>query len=499
LRVGNNNAFGSGTVLVTNGGTLDLNGAGLGEVPVIVAGAGVSGNGALVSGGADQIHAVNIVKLSGNATFGGTGRWDIRVNGANNALLTSADGNTYNLVKKGSNLVALVTCQIDPTIGDIDVQGGNFALQLAGTSQNSGAWFGDTSHTVTVENNGTFELNTLGSAYPLYRTVALNDGSTFLSNGGDNALGGSVILSGNATINVNAGSSPWLLVSGVISGSGNLILNGAFPFQLSSTNTYTGGTFINAGKLNLVNNPAGGDGAIFNSSNIVIAAGAGLDVSQRSDPTLNLASGQTLKGNGYVNGALVVGPGATLSAGTNSSVTGSLTCSNNVTLQGNALMKLNPAGATNDVINVINASTINLGGTLTVTNISGSPFAVGNSFRLFNAATYNGSFTGITPSTPGTGLAWDTNNLTSGVLAVVSGVVPQPGITSISLTGGNLVINGTNGLAGEQYNVLTTTNLAQPLSSWTVLPTNTFSAGPFSITNAVNPGAPQGFYIIRVP
>ena len=85
------------------------------------------------------------------------------------------------------------------------------------------------------------------------------------------------------------------------------------------------------------------------------------------------------------------------------------------------------------------------------------------------------------------------------MLSVVSGVVPQPHITGISLTGASLVINGTNGLAGESYNVLTTTNLALPLANWTVLPTNTFTAGNFSLTNTVNPGAAQSFYILRVP
>ncbi len=142
LRVGNGNAFGSGTVYVTNGGTLNLNGAGIGEVPVIASGAGVGGLGAIVNNGADQIHAVNIVKLSGDATFGGTGRWDIRINGATTASLTSADGFTHNITKVGTNLIALVTCTIDSTIGDIDVQGGNFAFQLSGTATGSPGWFG---------------------------------------------------------------------------------------------------------------------------------------------------------------------------------------------------------------------------------------------------------------------------------------------------------------------------------------------------------------------
>src|SRR5262249_37088607 len=134
LRIGSGAAFGTGTTLgtvyVTNGGTLNLNGAGIGEVPVIVAGAGVNGNGAIINTGGDQIHAVNIVKLSGDATFGGPGRWDIRINGPTSALLTSADGLPHNITKVGTNLVALVTCTIDSTIGDIDVKGGNFAFQL---------------------------------------------------------------------------------------------------------------------------------------------------------------------------------------------------------------------------------------------------------------------------------------------------------------------------------------------------------------------------------
>src|SRR5262249_31142176 len=167
LRVGNNNAFGSASVFVTNGGTLDVNGSGLNEVPITVSGAGVSGNGAIFNSGADQIHAVNIVKLAGDATFGGTGRWDIRINGPNVATLTSADGLTHNITKVGSNLVALVTCSIDSTIGDIDVKGGNFAFQLSGTATGSPGWFGigTATHTITVENGGMIEFNTLGSAY----------------------------------------------------------------------------------------------------------------------------------------------------------------------------------------------------------------------------------------------------------------------------------------------------------------------------------------------
>jgi autotransporter-associated beta strand protein len=342
------------------------------------------------------------------------------------------------------------------------------------------------------------EFNTLGSAYPLYQNVALKDGSTILSDGGDNGISGNITLQGNDTFSVTVGSSPWLQISGVIGGSGNLLVNGSVPLVLIATNTYTGKTLINAGTLNLSPNPAGGGGSISTSANIILAANAVLDSSQLSDQTFNVASGQTLQGNGTVNGILVVTPGATLSAGTNSLNAGILTVTNGVTMQGNTLMKLNPVSGTNDVINVIDGAGIVYGGTLTLTNVSAGNYAAGNSFKLFNAATNSGLFTSIGPD-PGSGLAWDTSQLSNGILKVVSTGGQQPVITHISLSGTNIIISGTNGQAGAQYHLLTTTNLSVPTLQWTVLPPGTFPAANFSITNPVTPGAKQSFYRIRVP
>ncbi|HTR43966.1 MAG TPA: autotransporter-associated beta strand repeat-containing protein [Pseudomonadales bacterium] len=504
LQVGNGNAFGSaGTAVVTNGGTLDLNNQGIGNVPVIISGSGVGGNGAIINSvyttTGDQ-HALDTVKLSGDATIGGIGRWDIRVNGTQNALLTTSDGHPHNLTKVGTNMVALVTCTIDSSIGNIDVQNGTLALQLAGTAQNSPGWFGSgtANRTISVENGGTLEFNTLGSAYPLYQNLVLNNGSTLLSDAGNNAISGNVTLNGNATISVTGGTSPWLYITGVIGGSGNLIVNGTLPLVISSASTYTGNTFVNSGTLEL-GFGFGVDGSIFNSSNIIVAANAVLDASQESDQTLTVPSGQNLLGNGGINGDVIVSAGGTILAGTNFTAIGSLTLSNDLTLQGNAFIKLNPGAATNDFINVTNGA-ITYGGTLILANISGS-YAVGNNFQIFGGASYSGAFSSIVPATPGNGLAWNTNNLaTSGVLSIVAGTfVPQPGITSITLSGNQLVISGTNGVSGQQYSVLESTNLLTPLSNWTPISTNTFSGSAFNVTNTVNPHAPQNFYLIRVP
>jgi uncharacterized repeat protein (TIGR03803 family) len=75
------------------------------------------------------------------------------------------------------------------------------------------------------------------------------------------------------------------------------------------------------------------------------------------------------------------------------------------------------------------------------------------------------------------------------------------GIAGISLSGANLVLNGTGGLSGRTYFVLTGTSLTEPLDQWAPVATNVPGAdGNFSITatNAVNPNVPQRFYILQL-
>jgi hypothetical protein len=75
-----------------------------------------------------------------------------------------------------------------------------------------------------------------------------------------------------------------------------------------------------------------------------------------------------------------------------------------------------------------------------------------------------------------------------------------PGITGISVAGGNLVITGTNGVSGQTYYILSATNLALPKSQWLPITTNVLNAsGSFTITatNAVSPNVPQAFYLLQ--
>ena len=75
-----------------------------------------------------------------------------------------------------------------------------------------------------------------------------------------------------------------------------------------------------------------------------------------------------------------------------------------------------------------------------------------------------------------------------------------PTIGGISVANGQVVLSGTGGIATSNYYVLASTNLSLPVSGWTSLGTNTFDqSGNFSFTNAVDPAAPQRFYLIQVP
>ncbi len=88
-------------------------------------------------------------------------------------------------------------------------------------------------------------------------------------------------------------------------------------------------------------------------------------------------------------------------------------------------------------------------------------------------------------------------------ISVTSGAPaqPQPQIASFSVTGTNLVLSGGGASPGQTILVLMSANLLQPISQWTPVATNVpDSSGNFSVTatNAVNPKAPQQFYILEM-
>jgi len=160
-------------------------------------------------------------------------------------------------------------------------------------------------------------------------------------------------------------------------------------------------------------------------------------------------------------------------------------------------LNLDKAASTNDTVRGV--TTLDYGGTLGLTNVSGA-LASGDSFKIFYANNYVGAFTNIVPAIPGIGLGWNTSTLAiDGTLRIVSAQTPQPRITAMGFSGANLGLSGTNGVPGWQYQVLSTTNVSRPVSQWSVVQTNVFNSnGSFGFSVPVSPSTPRAFYLLRM-
>ena len=240
-------------------------------------------------------------------------------------------------------------------------------------------------------------------------------------------------------------------------------------WTLTGSNNYTGTTTVNAGTL------------FINGDNHSATAGV----------TINSAG--TLGGKGIVGGATTVN--GKLSPGPNFAT---LSFSNGLTLAvaSTTLIEISKTPRTNDAFVV--SGSLNLNGALVVTNLAGTP-ALGDSFKLFNAAAPAGNFSSVTLPPLVTGLAWNKTALaSSGIITVVSNTPPTIGKTI--LRSGTFVLSGSNGVPGNIYYIVGTTNLALPLANWTRLATNVFDAGGnFGWTNTVGTSSSLNFFSLLVP
>lgn len=84
------------------------------------------------------------------------------------------------------------------------------------------------------------------------------------------------------------------------------------------------------------------------------------------------------------------------------------------------------------------------------------------------------------------------------VVVNYTGMLPAPTILSSGpLTGLSFALTF-SGPSGQSYQVLTSTNVAQPLPSWTVLSSGTFGSSPVNYTDTGATNATQ-FYRIKSP
>ena len=529
-------------IVVTNNSTLDLGGGTLGgNKPVTVSGVGFNGEGAIYNSFGDDPQQTIDVTLAGDTTFGAAQRWDLasgsQITGPHNLTVDWSGGAGYgqwNTVAIGATvpeifvtngIVSTNTTTLGITFMDTSCQNPSTIFAI---SSNCQLTFYDGGFNGSLLNGGVVNILSPNIAFSGTSIHILSGGMINVEAQGVNFNGSSLIFENNSSLQTyfNAGTNDFnnavtfngvahlvigdhsVVYTNLLSGSGGFVLD--FYNQamiLSASNTYSGPTVIGSNG-NTPEVALTGNGSISHSPLIFFGGNSAtvphIDVSGRSDNTLTLASGQTLAGIGGINGDLVVSASAILSpAGTNTTIgittgsnpVGELAASDNVTLDGTTVIKLDGSG-TNDAVAA--GAAITYGGTLNLVNISAKPLAAGDSFQVFNAATYSGSFANITPATPGPGLTWDTSKLnSSGTIAVLGPGGSGPVIIGPTVSGGNLVFSGMGGTANGTYYVLTSSNLLSGV--WTRAATNSFDAsGNFSVTNAISSNNPQLFYRVEV-
>jgi fibronectin-binding autotransporter adhesin len=193
-------------------------------------------------------------------------------------------------------------------------------------------------------------------------------------------LGGPMVLLADTTIGVDGNSTA--AISGNMSGGYGFTKLSTGTLTLSGNNTYAGNTTVSNGMLNV-------NGTLASNSGTVTVTGGGV-----------------LGGNGTILCPVQILSDGILSPGV--AGLGVLTVTNNITLAGQTLMQVNKLNGTSATL----AATGNMtfGGTLVVSNLAGT-FNMGDGFNLFSAASFSGSFSSISPATPGSGLVWDTSSL----------------------------------------------------------------------------------------
>jgi rhamnogalacturonan endolyase len=446
-------AAASGLAVNLNGGTLVANGT----FALDNTGANLRPVNLLGNGGGLAATAGNTLTVDGY--IGGAGQLAIGIpaSSANNntaGLLPGTGSGTANTAVYATGTMVLTNA--NSFTGGTVLQSGT--LNINGIYALGGANYGGlTFNGGTLQyaanfpgNNGSSDLTSIGTA-----------GITLAARGGTIDLNGNAVTYAGAIGNNGTGA---LTVKSSLAGG---------SLTLQSGNNYSGSTTVTNATLAASNATGSATG-----SGDVLVQNAGV-----------------LSGNGTVAGSVTVASGGTLAVGNGSD---SLTIGNNLTLSAGSTttLQVQHSPLANSSVNVGN--NLAFGGALVITNLGGA-LTNGDSFQLFSAANFSGTFASLTLPTLATNLLWNTNALiSSGVLMVATPTPPVIG--SIAVSGTSFVFTGTGGLANANYYLVGSTNLTVPVTNWTRLLTNKFDAGGnFNFTNPLNAGWPQGYYRLLVP
>ncbi len=363
----------------------------------------ISGSGSLTQAGTGILTLTGSNKFIGATTIS-AGSLQIG-NGGSGASIGSTIGVLDNsaLIFNHADAVTFSATTAISGSGSL-TQAGTGLLTLLGNNTYSGP---------TTIASGTLQIGNGGSGASIASTSAVLDNGSLIFNHGDTLT----------------------LAFAAVSGSGSLTQAGSGVLVLPGSNTYTGGTLVSGGTLQVGN----GNGGEFLASPAVVLSSTGA--------ALVFSNTDSVSYSGVISGSgslMEIGAGALTLLGSNYSYTGSTIVSGGVLQVGNGTIGAALAGTTNVQLT---ANGANYGGLV---------------FDLPGNATYGGAIGGVGNVTQaGSGLLTLTgSNLSSGQTTVSAGSL-QLGVGGATgtITGSLYVGNGTflldrsgtmsNGIAGS--------------------------------------------------
>lgn len=269
---------------------------------------------------------------------------------------------------------------------------------------------------------------------------------------------------------------------------------------------------INAGTAYVGYQPASGTKSGIGTINVGTNSTLGVSGTLSVSGTLNL--GLTTGGAGALTnvGTLNINGGA---AEINKIVCGTGGGTNTISLNGGMLSITTTAGTTGAGLYALNLVggilQLDVNGSAGVTNIVATNITTSGTTTL-QIGSLSGVSTGVTyplisytGTDPYSSLSLVLPNGYAGNLVDNSGVVglqlttippsQPPSFSSISVSGTTLTLSGTNGVPGNSFVLLETTNLTPPVQ-WTPVFTNVYGInGTFNMSTNINPGVPNQFYL----
>ena len=469
---GNGNS-GTGIATLNDAGTLTLFISG-GSAVFDLTGT-MTGSGNLVLGSAAMTLRFNGTAGDGNALFNlgtGTAIANVRSTGTTAIALGGLTGGSGTQLQGdnssgGANMTYTIggagaNTEFDGVIKDGTVGTVTLAKIGAGTLTltNANAYSGG-----TTVSGGTLLVNNPGGS-------ATGSGAVTVASGG--TLGGNGIISGAVAVNSGGALSPGNPL-GILTIANNLTLSsGSASIMAVSHNSHTNDQIVSSGvsyggTLTVLTNAGDGPlvaGDTFQLFNSGTYGGSAFSATNLPALSPGLAWSNSLAINGSIKVVSVLPPPPV--AGFNGGPT------NVFVTQSVALTDASTGSITNWVWNYGDGNAVTNSSNASVTH------------AYPNAGSYTVRLT--VSGLGGTGASTQPNYVV---------VKPKATISGVTLTAdGKLVFSGTNGPAGEQYRILTTTDVSLPLSEWTPVWTNTFGAdGSYNYTNTLGAG-PAAFFLL---